>query len=154
MRVLARVLLAIVLLVGTHAHAQVLDESSIRAFLARFDAAITSHDLDAIERNLAPHVVLSGTAYNEGQLVSFRFNKQQYLTVLAGIWAAATKHTYERTNERISISGGQATITADVTESLVLQGERVDTKARERATIENIDGTLLITQVVANQSPP
>jgi nicotinamide riboside kinase len=58
---------------------------------------------------------------------------------------------YERSNEKITITGDQAMITADIAESIVVEGQKVDTKARERATVESFDGTLMLTQLVANQ---
>ena len=48
---------------------------------------------------------------------------------------------YERTNETISIDGDQATITADVTETIVIDGREISSKVRERAIVEVITGS-------------
>ena len=73
------------------------------------------------------------------------------LQVLTLTWGNASSYTYERTNEKIAINGDQATVTADIADSAIIQGQTLSSKMRETATVESVDGRLMITQVVAHQ---
>jgi len=143
--------LASALLGSAPLFAQALTESALKAFSAKIDDAISRHDVDTIIQHIAEHAVISGTVQVQGQTRMIRMNKAQYRQMLTTTWSAATSYEYDRSNEKISIDRDQATITADVAESMVIQGQQIATKVRERATVENIDGTLMLTQLVANQ---
>ena len=56
-----------------------------------------------------------------------------------------------RTNEKISIEGDQAIVTANVAETITLEGQQATTNLRERATVELIDGKLMLTQLHVNR---
>jgi hypothetical protein len=133
--------------------AQDFSETGLKAFTAKIDAAVARCDIDTIIDHIAELAIMSGTAYPQGQMRMFRMNKTQYRQMLTATCGAATSYRYQRTNEKISIEGDQATITADVAETMVIDGREVSTKARERATVENIDGKLMLTQLVAHQIP-
>jgi hypothetical protein len=130
--------------------AQELTESALRAFTAKIDAAAARCDVDTVIDHVAELAILSGTGYQEGQMLRFRMNKAQYRELLTRVCSAASDYRNERTNEKISIEGDQAIITADVVETMVIDGQQITTKVRERATVESIDGKLMLTQLVAN----
>jgi ketosteroid isomerase-like protein len=134
------------------AHAQELTPGAIKELMTRIDAAIAHGDVPTLARHMAEHAVVSGTTTAGGQMQPFRMNKAQYLAALEAVWANATNYTYERSNEKITIDGDQATVTADVADSIVIQGRKLTSVSKERATIESIDGMLMVTQVVANTS--
>jgi len=145
MRPIARVLaLAFAFACSTPSLAQELSASDVKAFSATIDDAISRRDIDTIVSRIAEHAVL-------GQTHTFRVNKAQYREMLTQAWGAASSYEYHRTNEKISVDGRQATITADIAETVVIQGQQMETKSRERATVENFDGRLMLTQVVINQ---
>jgi hypothetical protein len=104
------------------------------------DSAAARCDIDAIVDRIAELAVISGTVYQQGQMRMFRMNKTQYRQMLTTTCGAASRYRYERTNEKITIEGDQATITADVAETMVVDGKEISTRVRERATIESIDG--------------
>jgi hypothetical protein len=152
MRPLTRALvLACALTLSSPLLAQELTVGALKAFTAKMDAAAASCDIGTIVDHIAELAVLSGTALVQGEMRMFRMNKAQYRQMLTITCSAATDYQYDRSNEKISIDGDQATITADVAESMVIDGRHVTTKVRERATVESIDGTLMLTQLVANQ---
>jgi hypothetical protein len=151
MKVVRALTLAAALAVSAPLVAQELSESALKAFSAKIDAAISDRDVDTIVQHIADYAVISGTADVQGQTRAFRMDKSQYRKMLTMTLAAAESYEYERTNEKISIEGDQGVITADVTESMVIQGQRFTTKTRERATVRSIDGKLVLTQLVANQ---
>jgi hypothetical protein len=131
--------------------AEELTERDLKAFIAKLDDAIAQRDVDTIIGRIAEHAVISVTVNTFGQTQTLRMNKRQYRDMLTLAWNGASSYEYDRSNEKITIAGDQATITADIAESIVVEGQKVDTKARERATVESFDGTLMLTQLVANQ---
>jgi len=131
--------------------AEELTERDLKAFIAKLDEAIAQRDVDTIVERIAEHAVISVTVNTFGQTQTLRMNKRQYRDMLTLAWNGASSYEYDRSNEKITIAGDQATITADIAESIVVEGQKVDTKARERATVESFDGTLMLTQLVANQ---
>jgi hypothetical protein len=82
----------------------------------------------------------------------YRMNKSTYAGIMKLLCADALSYKYTRTGERISIDGDQATITSDVAESFVQNGQTVVTKVRDKAVIELIDGKLMLVQLVSNQT--
>jgi hypothetical protein len=128
-----------------------LTERDLKAFTAMIDAAIARRDAETIVKHIAEHAVISATVNVQGRTQTLRMNKTQYRQLLAATWSAVSNYEYRRSNEKITIERDQATITADISESMVVQGQPVETKVRERATVENYDGTLMLTQLVANQ---
>ena len=79
-------------------------------------------------------------------------NKSTYGQIMKLMCDEAMSYKYTRTGERISIDGGQATITSDVAESFVSNGRNIVTKVRDKAVIELIDGKLMLVQLVSNQT--
>jgi ketosteroid isomerase-like protein len=152
MRRIARALVLVSALVcAAPLLAEELSTAAIKAFIAELDAATERRDADTIVDRIAGHAVISGTVLVLGQTHTFRVNKAQYREMLTQAWAAASSYEHNRTNEKISLDGDQATITADVAETIVIQGQQIETKSRERATVESLDGRLMLTQVVINQ---
>ena len=152
MRRIARALVLVSALVcAAPLLAEELSTAAVKAFIAEVDAAIEQRDADTIVDRIAGHAVISGTVLVLGQTHTFRVNKAQYREMLTQAWSAASSYQHQRSNEKISLDGNQATITADVAETIVIQGQEIETKSRERATVESLDGRLMLTQVVINQ---
>jgi ketosteroid isomerase-like protein len=152
MRPIARVLvLASALACASPLAAQELTVSALKAFTAKIDAAAKACDVDTIIDHVSELAILSGVGYQQGQMMRFRMNKSQYRELLTRVCATAREYTNVRTNEKISIEGDQAIITADVAETLVLNGQTIATNVRERATVESIDGKLMLVQLVSNE---
>jgi hypothetical protein len=125
--------------------------SDLKAFTARIDAAVARCDIDPIIDRVSPLATISGTGFAQGDMRMFRMNKSQYRAMLTLLCTEGTNHKYSRTDERISIDGDQATITADVAESWDINGQTFSSKVREKAVIELIDGKLMLVQLLANQ---
>jgi hypothetical protein len=153
MKLTRALLLACAVLASAPLAAEELTERDLRAFIAKLDDAIAQRDVDTILARIAEHARISVTVTVFGQTQTLRMNKTEYRQMLTTAWNGASSYEYHRSNEKITIAGDQATITADIDESIVVEGRKVDTKARERATVESFDGTLMLTQLVANQVP-
>lgn len=152
MQPLARVLiLACALGCASPVPAQELTVGAVRAFTAKIDVAIQSCDVDTIVNHIAELAVLTLNKNEPTGTRTLRMNKAQYRQLLTTVCAAIEGYEYQRSNEKISIDGDQATVTADVIEKMVVQGRELEAKTRERATVESIDGKLMLTQLVANE---
>ena len=79
-----------------------------------------------------------------------RMNKSQYRDAMTRRCAIGSQVRIAATNEKVSIDGEQAVMTADITETLSLNGQEVTLKMRQRLTIELIDGKLMYTQILSN----
>ena len=152
MKAVRALILALSLLSAAQAFAEDLSVNAVKELMALIDAAVMSGDFNTVGQHMSEHATVSGTTTAGGQIQSFRMTKSQYIRTASAVVAAATSHSYERTNEKISVDGGQATITADITESTVLNGRTINSNSRERTTVESIDGVLMVTQVVANST--
>ena len=131
--------------------AQELTVGAVRTFTADIDAATAACDVDAIVDRIAELAVITLTGNVNGSIGVLRMNKAKYREFMTITCEAATSHEYVRTNEHISIEGDQAIVTAEVHETTVVQGREIKTAAHERATVENVDGKLMLTQLVATQ---
>ena len=149
MRPIAGVLiLAATLLCSSALLAEELTVSDVRAFGPKMDAAAQRCDVDAVISGIAELAVISGTGVGVGD--TFRMNKAQYRELLTVSCASGRQWSSVRTNEKISIEGDQAIVTADVAETVTLEGRQATSNLRERATVEIIDGTLMLTQLHVN----
>jgi hypothetical protein len=151
MQPIFRVLVASALLYSSSLLAQELTVSALKAFTAEIDAATASCDLDTVVAHVSPLAVISITKNEQGTMRTLRLNKTQYGELLKLACRVMSSYDNQRTNEKISIDRDQATITADVVETMVVDGREFKTQTRERATVESIDGKLMVTQIVANQ---
>jgi len=131
--------------------AQELTVSALKAFTAQIDEATARCDIDAVVDHVAELAIITLNQNQSGGMRILRMNKTKYREFLTIVCSGASDYQYSRTNEKISIDGDQATVTADIAGSMVVKGQEVKSRTRERATIESIDGKLMLTQLVANE---
>jgi len=151
MRSLARALVLLSALTGS---SQLLAEDLVVSDLKAFDATITAAsercDVATVLDRISPLATISGTLFATGDMRAHRANKQQYGELLTRLCAAGRTWHAVISNEKISIEGDQAIMTADVVETAVMNGRETVSKARQRVTIELIDGKLMYTQIHSN----
>ena len=151
MRPIARVLVIAVTFLGSSPSlAEQLVASDIKAFGAQMDAAAQRCEVDTVVNRIAELAVISGTGIEQGDTRTFRMNKAQYRELLTVSCASGRQWSSVRTNEKISIEGDQAIVTVNVAETITLDGQQATTNLRERATVELIDGKLMLTQLHVN----
>jgi hypothetical protein len=132
--------------------AEDLTVSALKAFTAKIDDATARCDVDAVVGHVAELAMLTLNKNENGGMRILRMNKSKYRQFLTLMCSGTLDYRYARTNEKISIDGDQAIITADVTETWVDQGREITAKSREKATVESIDGKLMLTQLVSTQT--
>jgi hypothetical protein len=152
MRQLLRPLaLSMALLCSVPVLAEQLTVGAVKAFSAKIDAAVSRRDTNAVLEQIAPFAQISGSVSAQGQTQPFRMDKSQYREALRAGWAMASSYTYKRSNEKIALEGNQAVVTADIAETMVIGGQQISSRAYERATVEVIDGKLMVTKIFVNQ---
>lgn len=150
MRIVIRGLLLLMLAgTGALAHAGEITEARVKKMLAEVDRAIPARDVAAIDRLVSGDVTITMSVNVGGRLQRVTLGKSQYMQILKNMWAAASAYQYRRTNQRISIQGNQAIVTALVRETVTINGETVDSQVRETSVVEEIDGRLQTVSVSA-----
>jgi SnoaL-like domain len=126
--------------------------SDLKAFDAKITAASERCDVETVLDRISPIATISGTLFATGDTRMYRANKQQYGELLTRICAAGRTWHVESSNEKISIEGDQAFMTADLVETAVMNGQETTSKSHQRVTVELIDGKLMITGIHSNLS--
>ena len=134
------------------ANAQSLTEKTIKNLIAKADQAIVDKDVKGLGKLMSDSAVFTINLSTGAGTRREKMNKAQYLDNLNYTWTATSNYSYRRNNERISISGNMGTVTADVKEGMVMNGQYVRMNSVETATIELVNGVPLITKVTANSS--
>jgi hypothetical protein len=150
MQRLARILAASALLCSSPLLAEELTVSGVKAFDARMTAAGERCEIDTVVSRISPLATISATTFALGDLRYGRINRDQYRDQLTKRCAAGVQVRIVATNEKVSIEGEQAIMTADVTETAVMEGRETSVKVRQRLTIELIDGKLMYVQILSN----
>ena len=143
-------LLALLALVALPVSARDITEPEVLALVARMQQAAQRRDVDAVGRDLHDAVEISGSLTAGGQRQDFRYSKQEYLQDLRTAWAQVIDYRNERRNQRIRIADGRATVTADVRDTMVVQGGTIEVQGKETLTLERAGGVLVVTQVVSH----
>jgi len=130
--------------------AEALVVSDLKAFDAKITAASERCEIDTVLDRISPLATISGTLFATGDMRAYRMNKAQYGEVLKRVCAAGRTWHAVVTNEKISIEGDQAIMTADVVETAVMNGRETTSRAHQRVTVELIDGKLMLTQIHSN----
>ena len=151
MRPIARVLVVTsALLCSSPALAEELTVSAVKAFDARMTTAGERCEVDAVVSRVSELATISTTTFALGDLRMSRLNKAQFRDQMMKRCATGAQVRVVATNEKISIEGEQAVMTADVTETVALDGREISAKVRQRLIIELIDGKLMYTQILSN----
>jgi hypothetical protein len=129
--------------------AQGVSRTEAEALLARLDRAVAARDTATIAAALSENFTIDGAMTMSGQTQRFTYDKREYLQSLVEVWAQVTEYRYQRSNQAIEVKGDRAIATADVAESIVILGQRLDSKSREISTIERVDGVPMITELVS-----
>ena len=151
MRPIAAILAATsALLCSSQLLAEELTVSEVKAFNARTTRAVERCEVDAVVGRISELATISATGLALGDYRMSRMNKSQYRDQLKRVCAAGVQMRSVSANEKVSIEGEMAVMTTDVTETVVLNGQEVAVKVRQRLAVELIDGKLMYTQILSN----
>jgi hypothetical protein len=145
-------LIACLAICSTAVFAQNLTEKAVRDLMVKVDQAAARKDADTVSKTLSDAVEITMMISYGGQTQRLSMNKDQYMAALRQGWAASSNYTYRRANEKIVLSGSKAYVSSEVFESMVINGQPLRTSSKESATLELINGALLVTKVFATAS--
>lgn len=149
-RIAGAAVIAAAMLCSRPSSGQQLTVGDVRVFIAKIEAAAATCDIDTVSDHIAELAVVTLTGNVNGSMRVLRLNKSKYREFMA-IACQAESRQAVRSNEKITINGDQALVTADVAETAVIRGRQITTVVREKATVESLDGRLMLTQLVANE---
>jgi hypothetical protein len=136
------------LLLCAGAFAEGLTEQSVKAFISQVDRAILRMDADGVGEALSDQASITLNIAAGGQKAVYKYSKHEYLEILKEGWSKYTNYKYRRTTRKLTITGNRALIIADVHESMTVQGRNISGTASEEVTVELINGSPRITEIV------
>jgi hypothetical protein len=141
-------LLVCALLISSLSYAEGLTEKSVIGLISQIDKAIASMNADHVGDALSDNVSITLNISAGGQKSVLKPSKHEYLTLLKEGWSQCRNYKYNRTNLKISLTGNKALITADISESMTVQGQTISGTSKEEITVELINGNPRITKIV------
>lgn len=125
-----------------------LTEEKVNKLIAKVDNAAVSLDAIELAKLLSDNVSITMNISMQGKMQVMKPTKQQYLSMLQQGWSMYKNYKYSKSNVKIKIEGNKALVTADVKESMTVQGQSISGESKEEITIELVSGKALITNVV------
>lgn len=58
-------------------------------------------------------------------------------------------YKYSKSNVKVNIQGQKTFVSADIKESMSIQGQNISGESKEQITLEFVNGSLLITDIIA-----
>jgi hypothetical protein len=131
---------------------QGINEASVKKLLVKLDKAIASQNVSEMGQTLSEDAQLLMTTRVSGRSLTVEYTKREYLADVRDTLHLISNHTHRRSNEKITISAGIATVSTDVVETGIIGGKFQTIRSKEVYTIELINNVPLVTKVVVNSS--
>jgi len=126
-----------------------LSEDSVNELLERVDNAAVNLNAEEISNALSNNVQITINISSQGKTQVLKLSKQEYIDMLKQGWSMYKNYKYSKSNVKINIQGSAAYVSADIKESMTVQGQDISGNSKEDLTIELVNGRVLITSVVA-----
>lgn len=133
-------------------HAGDLNEAAVNNFLNKLDAAIEKLDVNGVAATMSDAVDIILNIDMQGQKQVMQLTKAQYVDMLRQGWAAYSNYKYSRSNVKVKMNGNSALVTADVSETMTVQGQTMTGNSKEEVTVELQNGQPVITKIVGYTS--
>ncbi len=129
---------------------QGLTKDSVTALLEQVTQAANAKDLEGFSSHLSEDFKVE-IEVPQAPEENVRMNLAEYREALAATWDLAEQYSIEVTIDEISIldDGQRAVARSRVSETLLLEGENLNTESREELEVQLRDGTPRITHVKA-----
>lgn len=126
-----------------------LTEESVKVLLSKADLAVSNLEADAVANVLSDNVILIMNIKINNKMQVMAPTKQEFIVMLKLGWLSVSNIKHSKTNEVIRSNGNKVIVTADVNETMIVNGEENYVDAKVQATIEIVNGSTLITKLVA-----
>lgn len=132
---------------------EILTKQILQKMVQEVEKASVSRDVNVVLKYIAPEVRIVTKVKTPSGEQTVPMDYETYKTALVQTWSAAKEYHYKREKLDIKISPDQkeATITAVVRESYVMDGDRMTTVAREVSTVRLVNGRPMIVKINAEQ---
>lgn len=129
---------------------QSLTKDSVTALLEQVTQAANAKDLEGFSSHLSEDFKVE-IEVPQAPEENVRMNLAEYREALAATWDLAEQYSIEVTIDEISIldDGQRAVARSRVSETLLLEGENLNTESREELEVQLRDGAPRITHVKA-----
>ncbi len=151
-RVARGICLLFCLFIATASSASEMTEQMVTRLLSQVDSAVNGFDARSIAVHISDDATFTMNINAQGRTQILSASKDQYISMLQQGWSQLSEYSYNRKNVSISIVDNKATVTADVHESMIMQGQNVSALTQEQVLIEIVDGAAMITRVVGHVS--
>jgi ketosteroid isomerase-like protein len=127
-----------------------LTEEIVRDVVIEMENAVNNGDIDGFSAALSDDVTIVMNIRMQGKTQVLRPSKQEYISMLEQSWSVSENYRYSRSNLKIDIQGNKAVVTADISESMTVQGRNIAAETHEEVTIEMVNSKPLVTNVVGH----
>ncbi len=134
------------------ATASELTEESVKAIIAKADNAASTLNANGISNVMSKNAIIVMNINMKGKEHVLKPSKQEYIAMLQQGWSTYKNYKYTKSDVVIKIEGKKALVTANVKESMTVQGQNVSGESKEELTIELVNGKPLITKVIGYTS--
>jgi len=132
------------------AHAATPSKQQAEAAVKAMETAAAAHDANTVVKYMAPKcVLLTNWPKPGGDTRQERETVDEYLNHSLDYAKRATDMDYSSTAPAITIEGDTAVARYQVTDKATLDGKRYEAVADEVATLELVDGKVLVTKAVS-----
>ncbi|RLT91036.1 MAG: nuclear transport factor 2 family protein [Ketobacter sp. GenoA1] len=142
-------LFIVVFFCSSLAFSDTLTEKQVHQLIDRMDSAINAKDAKAVLEEMSDNIEIVINIEAQGQTQTMRPSKAEYKDMLVATWVHYSEYKYDRGNTKISINNDQAVISADITESININGQEMTGQSKEKVTVQIVDDKPKITKVVA-----
>jgi hypothetical protein len=125
-----------------------LTESSVKALMEKVDSVALTKDTSKLSDAMSDNVLIIMNVNMQGENHVRKLAKKEYLSMVQQGLDMYKDYKYKKSNMVIKIEGNRAIVTADISESMTVQGKEISGETKEETTIELVNGKLLITKIV------
>lgn len=144
--------IAICIMASATVSATGLSEKTVMALIEKVDNAATTLNTSAVSDAMSNNAVIVMNIKMQGKEHVMKPTKNEYIAMLQQGWSTYENYKYSKSNVVVKMQGDKAFVTADVKETMTVQGKSVTGESKEEVTIELINGKPLITKIVGYTS--
>lgn len=135
------------LFISSITYAAGISEKDVKSVMSKVDSAIANLDVKKVASTLSDNVTITMNISMQGKTQVMKPTKSQYISMLQQGWSMYSNYKYNRSNVKINIKGSKAYVSADVSESMTVQGKTISGNSKEEIIVEVVNGKTLITSV-------
>lgn len=131
----------------------VLTQQRVQTMVERMEQAVARRDVDGVLKDVSPDVRITVTIKTPQGPQTIPMTYDTYKSALMQGWASAQKYDYRREKMDIQIAPHQkeATVTAVVRETVVMNGETMVSLSHETSTVRLVNGKPMFVRIHAEQ---